>query len=151
MKVLSSIRFWIIFMSCITLCFALFLIGEYNKPKAASNEGTVPYDILYTKQNHIPLMHDTQKEKVVMKGMVITDATSYKQLEIIAKQIKERYAQAKLDSIELTIHNKNNGQYYDDLAYEPTSKGNIVISYTPLTETEHSINKNINIQLNKHP
>ncbi|CAG9611706.1 hypothetical protein BACCIP111899_00878 [Bacillus rhizoplanae] len=151
MKVLSSIRFWIIFMSCITLCFALFVIGEYNKPKAASNEGTIPYDILYTKQNHIPLVHDAQKEKVVLKGMVITDATSYKQLEIIAKQIKEKYAHAKLDSIELTIHNKNNGQYYDDLAYEPTAKGNIVISYTPVTKTAHSMNTNINIQLNKHP
>lgn len=151
MKVLSSIRFWIIFMSCITLCFALFVIGEYNKPKAASNEGTIPYHIQYMNQNHIPLMHNAQKEKVVLKGMVITDATSYKQLEGIAKQIKEQYAHAKLDSIELTVHDKNNGQYYDDLAYEPTSKGNIVISYTPLSKTEHSMNANINIQLNKHP
>ncbi|SFI98158.1 MULTISPECIES: hypothetical protein [unclassified Bacillus (in: firmicutes)] len=149
MKVLSSIRFWIILMSCITLCFALFLIGEYNKPKAASNDDAIPYHILYISQNHVPLPHTGQKEKVVLKGMVITDATSYKQLETIAKHIKEKYAHANLDSIELTVHNKNNGQY-EDLAYEPIAKGNIVISYTTLAKAEHSMYTNINIQLNKH-
>ncbi|WP_242217200.1 hypothetical protein [Bacillus cereus group sp. BfR-BA-01380] len=149
MKVLSSVRFWIILMSCIILCFALFLIGEYNKSKAESNDDTVPYHILYINENHIPLTQTRQKEKIVLKGMVITDATSYNQLETIAKQIKEKYAHANLDSIELTVHNKNNGQY-DDLAYEPIAKGNIVISYTTLAKTERSVHTNINIQLNKH-
>ncbi|ENQ3104735.1 hypothetical protein SAMN04488168_102199 [Bacillus sp. 491mf] len=149
MKVLSSIRFWLILMSCITLCFALFLIGEYNRPRAESNDDTIPYQVLYINENHIPLTQTRQKEKIVLKGMVITDATSYKQLETIATQIKEKYANANLDSIELTVHNKNNGQF-DDLAYEPIAKGNIVISYTTLTKTERSVHTNINIQLNKH-
>lgn len=136
-------------MSCITLCFVFFIIGEYNKPKAESKDDTIPYHILYTTQNHIPLTQTIQKEKIILKGMVITDATSYRQLETIAKQIKEKYANANLDSIELTVHNKNNGQY-DDLAYEPIAKGNIVISYTTLAKTERSMHTNINIQLNKH-
>ncbi|MCM3734679.1 hypothetical protein M3215_02285 [Bacillus cytotoxicus] len=144
MKVLSSIRFWILFMSCITICFAPFLIGEYSKPKAESNDNTIPYHILYTTKNHIPLTQTRQEEKIVLKGMVITDATSYKQLETIAKQIKEKYAHANLDSIELTVHNKNNGQF-DDLAYEPIAKGNIVISYTTLSKAKRSIHININI------
>ncbi|WP_020060171.1 hypothetical protein [Bacillus sp. 123MFChir2] len=149
MKVLSSIRFWILLMSCITLCFTLFLIGEYNKPKAELNDDTIPYHILYIKENHIPLTQTRQKEKIVLKGMVITDATSYKQLETIAKQIKEKYAHANLDSIELTVHNKSTGQY-DDLAYEPIAKGNIIISYTTLANTDRNMHTNINIQLNKH-
>lgn len=149
MKVLSSIRFWIILMSCIILCFALFLFGEYNRPQAESNDDTVPYHVLYTNENHIPLTQTRQKEKVVLKGMVITDATSYKQLKTIAEQIKEKYAHANFDSIELTVHNKNNGQY-EDLAYEPIAKGNIFISYTTLAKAERSAHTNINIQLNKH-
>ncbi|MDM5154080.1 hypothetical protein QUF88_09615 [Bacillus sp. DX1.1] len=129
MKVLSSIRFWQALMSCVILCSALFLVGEYSTSKAAGTLDAPPYELLYAKQNTIPLSSPSQKEKVVVKGMVITKTSSYNELNQIAKKLKEQYAKKKIDAVELSIHNKNNGQYEEELPYEPISKGTISITY----------------------
>lgn len=96
MKVLSSIRFWQALMSCVILCSALFLVGEYSTSKAAGTLDAPPYELLYAKQNAIPLSSPSQKEKVVVKGMVITKTSSYNELNQIAKKLKEQYAKRKL-------------------------------------------------------
>lgn len=146
MKLLSSIRFWTIFMSCIICYCALFVIGKYNQPKAAEITDIPPYEMIYTKPNHIPLTLSTQEEKVVLKGMVTTDASSYEQIYTIAKHIQDSYKEKQLDTIELTIHNNNNGQY-EELPYEPISKGNIVIHYTKHAKPQDEII----VQLNNRP
>ncbi|CAM4110450.1 hypothetical protein BAMA_13770 [Bacillus manliponensis] len=146
MKLFSSIRFWNLFMSFIIFGCALFVIGKYNQPKAAKVNDIPPYEMIYTKPNHILPTLSTEKERVVLKGMLTTDASSYEQLYAIAKHIQGSYKGKQFDTIELTIHNNNNGQY-EELPYEPISKGNIVIHYT----THTNARDNIILQLNNRP
>ncbi|WP_459501568.1 hypothetical protein [Bacillus sp. C1] len=130
MKVLLSIRFWVTLISCVILCSGLFLTLEYTTAsKAAENSNTAPYELLYTKQNTIPLSSSLAKEKKVIKGMLITEASSRNELNQIAKKIKEQYNNKKIDEITLSIHSKNTGKYEEDLPYEPISKGTISIIY----------------------
>ncbi|MGG3520068.1 hypothetical protein ABES33_08875 [Bacillus pseudomycoides] len=144
MKVLLSIRFWISLMSCIFLCSAFFLTLEYTATsKAAENSNIAPYELLYAKQNTVPLSSSSSKEKKVIKGMIITKAASHHDLNQIAKKIKEQYKNQKIDEITLSIHNKNIGKYEEDLPYEPISKGTISIIYT---SQSHS---NVIIRLNE--
>ena len=37
--------------------------------------------------------------------------------------------QIKIDEITLSIHNENNGNYEEELPYEPISKGKIIVTY----------------------
>ncbi|MBY0595513.1 hypothetical protein [Bacillus bingmayongensis] len=130
MKVLLSIRFWIALMSCIILCSGLFLTLEYTTTsKAAENSDIAPYELLYAKPNTVPQSSLSSKEKRVIKGMIITEASSHHDLDRIAKKIKEQYKNQKIDEIILSIHNKNTGKYEEDLPYEPLSKGTISIIY----------------------
>lgn len=145
MNFLSSIRFWNIFMSCIIFCYALFFIGQYNHPKAAEVNDFPPYEMIYTKPNHIPLSPSTHEEKIVLKGMITTDASSYEQIYKIAQHIESQYEEKKIDTIELTIHNKNDGTY-EELPYEPISKGKIIIHYT-----KHEKQNPIIVQLENRP
>ncbi|WP_243521316.1 hypothetical protein [Bacillus pseudomycoides] len=130
MKVLLSIRFWIVLMSCIILCFGLFLTLEYTTAsKAAENNNIVPYTLLSVNPHTVPISPSSSKEKRVIKGMMITEASSHHDLNQIAKKIKEKYKNQKIDEIVLSIHNKNTGKYEEELPYEPLSKGTISIIY----------------------
>lgn len=90
---------------------------------------TVPYELLYIKQNNVPYSASTQNEKKVIKGMLITEASSYENLLQIAETIKDQYKDKDIDEITLSIHNKNTGSYEEELPYEPISKGIITVTY----------------------
>lgn len=144
MKVLSSIRFWITLIFCIVLCSGLFLTLEYTSTsQAAENRKIASYELLYAKQNTVPLSSSTHKEKRVMKGMIITEASSYHDLIQIAKEIQEQYNNQEIDEVTLSIHNKNTGEYEEDLPYEPVSKGTISITYIS------PVHANTSVLLNK--
>lgn len=133
-------------MSSIILYSAIFLIGEYRStPTAAEEFHTSSYKLLYTKPNILPLASPSQKEKTVVKGMLVTEASSYSEINQIAEEIKGQYASQKVDAIELSIHNKNNGKYEEDLPYEPISKGTISITYSSPSDS------NITVHVNTHP
>lgn len=61
--------------------------------------------------------------------MLITKASSSEALLQIAETIKDQYTNKKIDEITLSIHNENNGNYEEELLYEPISKGKIIITY----------------------
>ena len=83
---------------------------------------------MYTKQSNIPYSNSTNNEKVI-KGMLITKASSSEALLQIAETIKEQYTNKEIDEITLSIHNENNGNYEEELPYEPISKGRISVTY----------------------
>ena len=60
MRVMSPIRIWIALMICIILCVG-FLTLKYSTISKA--EKTVPYTLLYTKQNNILYSNSTNNEK----------------------------------------------------------------------------------------
>ncbi|KAB2480256.1 hypothetical protein [Bacillus cereus] len=128
MRVMSPIRIWIALMICIILCVGFFLTLKYSTISKAERK-TVPYTLLYTKQNNILYSNSTNNEKKVIKGMLITKASSYETLLQITETIKDQYTNKGIDEITLTIHNKNNGSYEEELPYEPISKGTIIITY----------------------
>lgn len=61
--------------------------------------------------------------------MLITKASTYENLLQIAETIKDQYKNKDIDEITLSIHNKNNGDYEEELPYEPISKGKIIVTY----------------------
>jgi len=61
--------------------------------------------------------------------MLITEASSYEALLQIAETIKDQYTNKEIDEIKLSIHNKNNGNYEEELPYEPISKGTVIVTY----------------------
>ncbi|QUG83285.1 hypothetical protein [Bacillus nitratireducens] len=128
MRIISLTRFWFVLMVCIILCIGFLLTLKYSNISKAERK-TVPYELLYTKQNDIPYSSSTQNEKKVIKGMLITEASSYKALLQIAETIKDQYTNKEIDEITLSIHNKNNGNYEEELPYEPISKGTVIVTY----------------------
>ena len=128
MRVMSPIRIWIALMVCIILCVGFFLTLKYSTISKAERK-TVPYKLLYTKQNDIPYSNSTNNEKKVIKGMLITKASNYETLLQIAETIKDQYTNKGIDEITLSIHNENNGSYEEELPYEPISKGTIIVTY----------------------
>lgn len=127
MRVISLIRIWIGLMVCIILCVGFFLTLKYSTISKAEGK-TVPYELLYTKQNSVPYS-STHNEKKVIKGMLITKASTYENLLQIAETIKDQYKNKDIDEITLSIHNENKGDYEEELPYEPISKGNIIVTY----------------------
>ena len=125
---MSPIRIWIALMVCIILCVGFFLTLKYSTISKAERK-TVPYKLLYTKQNDIPYSNSTNNEKKVIKGMLITKASNYETLLQIAETIKDHYTNKGIDEITLSIHNENNGSYEEELPYEPISKGTIIVTY----------------------
>lgn len=125
---MSLIRIWIALMICIILCVGFFLTLKYSTISKAERK-TVPYKLLYTKQNDIPYSNSTNNEKKVIKGMLITKASNYETLLQIAETIKDQYTNKGIDEITLSIHNENNGSYEEELPYEPISKGTIIVTY----------------------
>ncbi|EEM36163.1 hypothetical protein bthur0003_13270 [Bacillus thuringiensis serovar thuringiensis str. T01001] len=115
-------------MICIILCVGFFLTLKYSTISKAERK-TVPYKLLYTKQNDIPYSNSTNNEKKVIKGMLITKASNYETLLQIAETIKDQYTNKGIDEITLSIHNENNGSYEEELPYEPISKGTIIVTY----------------------
>ncbi|MDM5238327.1 hypothetical protein [Bacillus cereus] len=128
MRVISLIRIWIGLMVCIILCVGFFLTLKYSTISKAERK-TVPYELLYTKQSSVPYSSYTHNEKKVIKGMVITKASSYENLLQIAETIKDQYKNKDIDEITLTIHNENNGHFEEELPYEPISRGKIIVTY----------------------
>ncbi|HHK5544742.1 MULTISPECIES: hypothetical protein [Bacillus] len=128
MRVMSLIRIWIALMVCIILCVGFFLTLKYSTISKAERK-TVPYKLLYTKQNDIPYSNSTNNEKKVIKGMLITKASNYETLLQITETIKDQYTNKGIDEITLSIHNENNGSYEEELPYEPISKGTIIVTY----------------------
>ncbi|MGN4446041.1 hypothetical protein ACTFOB_14120 [Bacillus cereus group sp. MYBK79-1] len=128
MRVMSLIRIWFALMICIILCVGFFLTLKYSTISKAERK-TVPYNLLYTKQNNIPYSNATNNEKKVIKGMLITKASNSEALLQIAETIKDQYTNKEIDEIILTIHNENNGNYEEELPYEPISKGKIIVTY----------------------
>ncbi|MED0980650.1 hypothetical protein P4T48_14150 [Bacillus paramycoides] len=128
MRVISLTRFWIALMICIILCIGFFSTLKYSAISKADSK-TVPYELLYTKQNNVPYSSSTQNEKKVIKGMLITEASSYEHLLQITETIKDQYKNKDVDEITLSIHNKNTGSYEEELPYEPISKGIITVTY----------------------
>ncbi|MEH7218316.1 hypothetical protein, partial [Bacillus toyonensis] len=90
MRVMSLIRIWVAFMVCIILCVGFFLTLKYSTISKAERK-TVPYKLLYTKQSNIPYSNAANNEKKVIKGMLITKASSYETLLQIAETIKDQY------------------------------------------------------------
>ncbi len=128
MRIISLTRFWFVLMVCIILCIGFLLTLKYSNISKAERK-TVPYELLYTKQNDIPYSSSTQNEKKVIKGMLITETSSYEALLQIAETIKDQYTNKEIDEITLSIHNKNNGNYEEELPYEPISKGTVIVTY----------------------
>ncbi|HFJ9442093.1 MULTISPECIES: hypothetical protein [Bacillus] len=128
MRVMSLIRIWFALMVCIILCVGFFLTLKYSTISKAERR-TVPYKLLYTKQSNIPYSNATNNEKKVIKGMLITKASNPETLLQIAETIKDQYTSKEIDEIILTIHNENNGNYEEELPYEPISKGKIIVTY----------------------
>ncbi|WP_439875515.1 hypothetical protein ACSLGG_07650 [Bacillus mycoides] len=128
MRIISLTRFWFVLMVCIILCIGFLLTLKYSNISKAERK-TVPYELLYTKQNNIPYSSSTQNEKKVIKGMLITEASSYEALLQIAETIKDQYTNKEIDEITLSIHNKNNSNYEEELPYEPISKGTVIVTY----------------------
>ncbi|ENB9404158.1 TPA: hypothetical protein ACGW5B_002539 [Bacillus paranthracis] len=128
MRVMSLIRIWFALMVCIILCVGFFLTLKYSTISKAERK-TAPYKLLYTKQSNIPYSNSTNNEKRVIKGMLITKASSSEALLQIAETIKNQYTNKKIDEITLSIHNENNGNYEEELLYEPISKGRISVTY----------------------
>ncbi|HHB1769940.1 TPA: hypothetical protein ACOQ31_004929 [Bacillus cereus] len=128
MRVMSLIRIWFALMVCIILCVGFFLTLKYSTVSKAERKN-VPYKLLYTKQSNIPYSNSTNNEKKVIKGMLITKASSSEALLQIAETIKEQYTNKEIDEITLSIHNENNGNYEEELPYEPISKGRISVTY----------------------
>jgi len=128
MRIISLTRFWFVLTVCIILCIGFLLTLKYSNISKAERK-TVPYELLYTKQNDIPYSSSTQNEKKVIKGMLITEASSYEALLQIAETIKDQYTNKEIDEIKLSIHNKNNGNYEEELPYEPISKGTVIVTY----------------------
>ncbi len=106
----------------------IFLTLKYSTISKAERK-TAPYKLLYTKQSNIPYSNSTNNEKRVIKGMLITKASSSEALLQIAETIKNQYTNKKIDEITLSIHNENNGNYEEELPYEPISKGRISVTY----------------------
>ncbi len=106
----------------------IFLTLKYSTISKAERK-TAPYKLLYTKQSNIPYSNSTNNEKRVIKGMLITKASSSEALLQIAETIKNQYTNKKIDEITLSIHNENNGNYEEELLYEPISKGRISVTY----------------------
>ena len=92
MRVMSLIRIWFALMVCIILCVGFFNSKIFHYIK--SREKTVPYKLLYTKQSNIPYSNATNNEKVI-KGMLITKASSSEALLQIAETIKDQYTNKK--------------------------------------------------------
>ena len=128
MRVISLIRIWITLMVCIILCVGFFLTLKYSTISKAERN-TVPYKLLFTKQNNIPYSNSTNNEKKVIKGMLITKASNYETLLQIAEAVKDQYTNKGIDEITLSIHNENNSSYEEELLYEPISKGKIIVTY----------------------
>ncbi|OQR55712.1 hypothetical protein [Bacillus sp. CDB3] len=128
MRIISLTRFWFVLMVCIILCIGFLLTLKYSNISKAERK-TVPYELLYTKQNNIPYSSSTQNEKKVIKGMLITEASSYEALLQIAETIRDQYTNKEIDEITLSIHNKNNSNYEEELPYEPISKGTVIVTY----------------------
>ncbi|PFV74913.1 hypothetical protein COL05_23945 [Bacillus sp. AFS059628] len=128
MRVMSLIRIWFALMVCIILCVGFFLTLKYSTVSKAERK-TIPYKLLYTKQSNIPYSNSTNNKKRVIKGMLITKASSSEALLQIAETIKDQYTNKEIDEITLSIHNENNGNYEEELPYEPISKGRISVTY----------------------
>lgn len=142
MKVLLSKHFGIVLIFCIFLCSGLLFTLIYTiTSNAAENRVTAPYELVHAKQTLIPLSSSPHKEKRVIKGMLITEASTYQDFAQIASELQQRYQNQGLHEMTLSIHNKNNGQYEEDLPYEPIRKGTISIIYTSPTTA------NINIHM----
>ncbi|MFX3625208.1 MAG: hypothetical protein ACE3JP_14575 [Ectobacillus sp.] len=133
----------------------IFYTGQASNPKAFSDQQQstpVSYQIVYEQQTHVPISASSNKDKLLLKGMIVTHLSTRAELTEIAKQIKEKYAHRQLDSIELTVHDKNNGLYEGDyIPYKPISKGTISITYTSLGHKELKMPKNetILVRINK--
>ncbi|MDP7991044.1 hypothetical protein Q9B79_14735 [Bacillus sp. MHSD_36] len=128
MRVMSLIRIGFALMVCIILCVGFFLTLKYSTISKAERK-TVPYKLFYTKQSNIPYSNATNNEKKVIKGMLITEASNSEALLQVAETIKDQYANKDIDEITLSIHNENNGNYEEELPYEPISKGKIIVTY----------------------
>ncbi|MEH6933510.1 hypothetical protein [Bacillus sp. JJ783] len=128
MRIISLTRFWFVLMVCIILCIGFLLTLKYSNVSKAERK-TIPYELLYTKQNNIPYSSSTQNEKKVIKGMLITEASSYENLLQIAETIKDQYKNKDVDEITLSIHNENTGSFEEELPYEPISKGIITVTF----------------------
>ncbi|KFN01912.1 hypothetical protein D0U04_02395 [Bacillus clarus] len=134
MRVISSARFWVALMLCIILCLGLLLTLKYSTiSKAEETHQTIPYELLYTKQNTVPISSSTHNEKKVVKGMIVTEASNYEDLLQIAEVIKNQYKNKEINEVIFSIHNKNNGKYDEDLPYEPIGKGIITVTYDSIS------------------
>jgi hypothetical protein len=148
MKWITSVRFWIAFALFSIFIGTILYIGDYNKQKVSAEQplsSPVLYKLMSTEPLLVPLSSSSE-EKLLIKGMVITEASSHDELVKIANDIKNKYALKHVDSIELTVHNKNNGLYEEEsMLYEPISKGTISIAYTPLGHKELKMPKTQNV------
>ncbi|MGG0648313.1 hypothetical protein ABE083_15850 [Bacillus mycoides] len=61
MRIISLTRFWFVLMVCIILCIGFLLTLNYSNVSKAERK-TLPYELLYTKQNNIPYSSSTQNE-----------------------------------------------------------------------------------------
>lgn len=153
MKWAASTKPWIFALLFAVFIFTIFYTGEHNKSQAASKyklPSPLSYKLVSTEVLQVPLF-SSNKEHSIIKGMVITQASTQAEFIQIAHHIKERYAEKHIDSIELTIHNENNGWFEDEnMLYEPISKGTISIAYTSLGHAELQIpqHESILIKLN---
>ncbi len=107
MKVLLSKHFGIVLIFCIFLCSGLLFTLIYTiTSNAAENRATAPYELVHAKQTLIPLSSSPHKEKRVIKGMLITEASTYQDFAQIASELQQRYQNQGLHEMTLSIHNK---------------------------------------------
>jgi hypothetical protein len=140
-------KLFLVVLACLSFSLAAFYIGEWNKPKASSEEqlsSQVSYKIINARQSSVWLSDKNNQKKRLLTGMIITTASTPKEYNQIAKQIKSKFESKNLDSIELTIHDPNDGIFEEDISYMPVSKGTIKIGYTSLGQEELHLPGNYN-------
>jgi hypothetical protein len=141
-RVMIKIRNFAFIASLVTLFAGIWLLLEYHDKIEAARPLSLSYELLGAKPISMPISQTQQREKQVVKGMLITSASSYEDLTEIAKELQERYKYKHIDYIQLSVHNPNTG-LYEDLPYEPISKAMLQISCTNQGQSELRTNKSI--------
>ncbi|UOY93528.1 hypothetical protein MUG87_05230 [Ectobacillus sp. JY-23] len=137
-----KIRNFAFITSLVALFAGIWLLLEYHDKTEAARPLSPSYKLLGAKPVSMPISQTQQREKQVVKGMLITPASSYEDLIKIAKELQARYKYKHIDYIQLSVHNPNTG-LYEDLPYEPVSKAMLQIACTNRGKSELQANKPI--------
>ena len=111
MRVMSLIRIWFALMVCIILCVGFFNSKIFHYIKSREK---LLHTNFYIRNKATSLIPMPQRMKKVIKGMLITKASSSEALLQIAETIKDQYTNKKsmklhfLSTMKITVITKKN-------------------------------------------